>query len=841
MWPPTEIQFMTNISQDELKAARKRRDKTTGAAVRSALGQRPTIKLDTTSAPAGPAGSMWSSDKVVIPHFELPARNIAGHPKFKYPTGTNRPHAIFRIPAHVSLADVNEWKPKTELSQENKWEYDRRNFPVPELLENSDEFQEIRPSLQYEEIASRPRMGASSLSIKLVDQLMQGDGQDMALFGRWRLHKDAPISFVKDTIEQELRGPGANSLHGFLKRMPVASHPLVRHHHERIVKEMQEDGDQLSPPMMEGTNASQRYALRTKTRVTFNMNEEGTFQSTGFHQRTGSTGSTVESSEGSNSATDFEQKNALHDSGIHGLQSTPSAREASDGASPVPQETQDSSNLGLQSAQPPQEISNGLGQVTQADKVVLANHVLLPLNPDPALDYEGINNDKIEPYRRFQQPKMHRLYIRDFCNNVDHLGRVYPPYISPRSRQGPQQGTAHTSTTQQEQPTQQDGVSRREQHIRSESHTQQTQVNHPEQQAQPNRGGLGGYAMERQRRDRPAYVRRTSEQQTRFEQQALHQGVASREQTELQENLHDLVPREHSVLQEHIDDVAPREHFGTQEDLDNVVTTHEHFEPQEHLDDATSHDHFEPDEHLDDAASRGQSEQQEPLDVFASLNQDAPPILQAQFRQHQHSGQQSTSATTRQSKRVSFDISKNLSRIIPRRADSRVILVAPEDAESAMMSNDEEDTVVDAEPLKFAKTNSAHFGSLSSQGMLNKQTLNDASGSANHKPLRPILKRSSSSALESHSSSVASVAANVSTGVNTSFDTTPNHATPGTTASSGDDREIKSPARAEYIGRKLAEHLKHAHVTDAEDEDDFKAAKDRDDLEAELLTAGILL
>jgi hypothetical protein len=317
--------------------------------------------------------------------------------------------------------------------------------------------------------------------------------------------------------------------------------------------------------------------------------------------------------------------------------------------------------------------------------------------------------------------------------------------------------------------------------------------------------------MERQRRDRPAYVRRTSEQQTRFEQQALHQGVASREQTEHQEN------------------------------LDNVVTAHQHFESQEHLDDATSSEHFKPDEHLDDAASRGQSQQQEPLDVFASLNHDAPPIFQAQFRQHQHPGQQSTSATTKQSKRVSFDMTKNISRIIPRRADSRVILVAPEDAESAMMSDDEEDTVVDVAPLKFQKKNSAHFGSLSSQGMLNKQTLNDASGSANHKPLRPILKRSSSSGLKSTSSSVASVAADVSTGVNTSFDTTPTHATPGTTASSGNDREIKSPARAEYIGRKLAEHLKHAHVTDTEDEDDFKDAEDKADLEEELLSAGILL
>jgi hypothetical protein len=32
----------------------------------------------------------------------------------------------------------------------------------------------------------------------LVDQLMQGDGHDMALFGRWRHHKAAPLPFIMD-------------------------------------------------------------------------------------------------------------------------------------------------------------------------------------------------------------------------------------------------------------------------------------------------------------------------------------------------------------------------------------------------------------------------------------------------------------------------------------------------------------------------------------------------------------------------------------------------------------------------------------------------------------------
>jgi hypothetical protein len=786
--------------------------------VSSALGHRQIIKPAATSVSEGPAGPMWSNGKVVIPPFEHPARNIVGHPKYKYPTGSGQNHTTFRTSVDAKLrklVNVSGWTPNNDLSQETKWDYDRNYFPTPEWLKHSDESQEINPILQYEEIASSPRMEASSLSIGLVDQLIQGDGHDMALFGRWRHHKDAPLPFIKDTIEQELRGPGAKSIYGFLERMPVVAHPLMRHYHERLEKELHEHDDQmLSPIMMEGMNASQRYTLRTKIPVTFNMNEEGTFQSTGFHQRTCSTGSTVESSESSNIGTNFEQKIAFHDSGIPGLPSTQSAQESSNEADPVPQENQDSSIHGPQSAQSSQETSDGAGQVTQADKVILANDDLFPLNPDPALDYEGINNDTIEPYRRHQPPKMHRLYIRDFCNNVDHLGRVYPPYVSPRSRQNPQ-GSAHASTTQPK-----------------------------EQPAQPNRGGPGGYAMERQRRDRPTFIRRTSEQQARFEQQMVFGDVASRQQTETQERRDDVVSRGGSELQEHLDDVlATRENFELQEPLDDVAPR-EQFEQQEHLDDAASHEHFEPEERLDVAASRGQSEHQEDLDVFASLRHSAPPVPRTPDKQPQYSGEQSTSATTRQSKRVSFDMSKNISRIIPRRADSQVILVAPEDAESAILSDDEEDTVVDAEPLKFEKTNSAHFGSLSSQGMLNKQTLNDASGNANLKPLRPILKRSSSSALESNASSVAtlaSVAGNVSTGVNTSFETTPNHATPGTTASSGDDREIKSPARAEHLGRKLAEHLKHAHVTDAEDEDDFEDAEDQNDREDELLAAGILL
>jgi hypothetical protein len=48
-------------------------------------------------------------------------------------------------------------------------------------------------------------------------------------------------------------------------------------------------------------------------------------------------------------------------------------------------------------------------------------------------------------------------------------------------------------------------------------------------------------------------------------------------------------------------------------------------------------------------------------------------------------------------------------------------------------------------------------------------------------------------------------------------------------------RKTRSPARAEYLGRKLAEHLKHAHVTDAEDENGFEDAEDKADLEDELL------
>jgi hypothetical protein len=50
----------------------------------------------------------------------------------------------------------------------------------------------------------------------------------------------------------------------------------------------------------------------------------------------------------------------------------------------------------------------GAGGVEQRS-CVLANDDLLLLKADPALDYEGINNDTIEPYRRYQPPKMHLM------------------------------------------------------------------------------------------------------------------------------------------------------------------------------------------------------------------------------------------------------------------------------------------------------------------------------------------------------------------------------------------------------------------------------------------------
>ena len=134
--------------------------------------------------------------------------------------------------------------------------------------------------------------------------------------------------------------------------------------------------------------------------------------------------------------------------------------------------------------------------------------------------------------------------------------------------------------------------------------------------------------------------------------------------------------------------------------------------------------------------------------------------------------------------------------------------VAPEDAENAMFSDDE-DTAVDIQeaPNNNAATNASQSGSLSSKGLLNGKSLTNASPGT-HRTMqmpRSIPKTSSSYAAASTSSSAVSAAAK---DLNTSTELTPTHATPGTTASFGHDYQISAPACARSVTRRLDERLK---------------------------------
>ena len=141
-----------------------------------------------------------------------------------------------------------------------------------------------------------------------------------------------------------------------------------------------------------------------------------------------------------------------------------------------------------------------------------------------------------------------------------------------------------------------------------------------------------------------------------------------------------------------------------------------------------------------------------------------------------------------QKKHVRLDESKNVSRIIP----CPVTIVAPEDAENAMFS-DEEDTVVDTQ-----------------EAPNNNAATNTSPGSHRTMPMpRSILKTSSSYAAASTSSSNASAAAK---DLNTSTELTPSHATPETTASSTHEYQVKSSVLARSMTRKLDERLKQIEI-----------------------------
>jgi hypothetical protein len=630
----------------------------------------------------GPAGSVWSSERVVHPSpLERPASEIItpGLRQLK-PTpprsnATNkieafnttevyRSHAIFRDPSYADVAHVNSWDSRDNLSKDVDC-FDHKYNPSLHQNDTFDQFNKITTSYS-ETIKDYSTMGRSRRSLENIDQMMQGDGDDMVLFGRWRHHKDAPLSFVKDMIEQELRGPGACSLYG-PGGLKTSDHPLVCHYNERLRRlHAEEEIDlqtsttsALSPVLMHGRNASQRSLLRLSTPVTFNMSKDGTFQTTGFHQRSASDGSTVESMSPTGSfglETHNAQKDARRDSGIHCVQSDTSLHNA-------PNKTGDTS---------------------------LGNYeVLRCYTPDPALDCKALNEGTAPRYRRRQVPMVTPYYVENFCGGiittVENLTSASNTQPVPRIR-----------VSQEQRPHAQ----RVESFVHSRTPYQQAP------QAQFNRNG-----------GREPWV------------QTDHNKQQNPSKRYKQEQYHD---------------------YTTHHQRRALPTCHT---------------------------------QRQPYLMLAPRNE---------------------ALKMEQPKRVSCDITNNTNFAIPALQRREVTLVAPEDAEDAMFS-DEEDTIIALREVP--EISNASSPQPISRSALDKQRTNDASQSANHTTPSSDTKKGDVTAV-SNSSSVASAAANETAGLDASTEFTPYHATPGTTASSGDERQIKSPARAASIARKLNEHLK---------------------------------
>jgi hypothetical protein len=733
--------------QNELQAARSTHDATTDTTTTSALGHRQPIQGENiaphaASTAANPAGSIWSNKNVVIPSSP-PDRNVITpglrqlKPTPPHPSETDPYHSIFRDSAHNEFADVNSWEPRDNLPEFDKDLHDLAYRPKAEWLEDADKYQEIFTSYM-ENVPTYDEIPRSNFSLDKVDQLMHGDGADMVLFGRWRHHRDAPLSFVRRMIEEELRGAGANSLYG-PGGLDISDHPLVCYYNDRVRKLQQAaeendtvvDAEPLSPIMMQGSSAAQRLSLRMKTPITFGMSKEGAFLATGFHKRTGSMGSTVESSssyEGSLMSTSEE----LADMSTYESSDIDADDVQEDDLSDDPRHDSSIYGSGYSAS------SYSLGNIVRTGHSSLGNYeILRHYSPDPKLDYDGANNGTAEPYGRRQRATVSADYIRDHCGGADHFGRVYFSASAPVSGQHARDTTRAGTSCQRGYPMQRSGKSGWGRSGRGVRYAQRAQPGHPEQ--------------------------------------------------------------------------------------------HTHDDGQEY------EEIFERLEYLQQLNHSERLEQQ----------QKAQPIPQAHTKRLQCSGHQSASAATKQSKHVSFDMSKNQSFRIPARSDHRVTLVAPDNAENAMWSDDDDNIIGSKEAPNIRKTSPAQSMSLLSQAFMQQKALDRASertSLSTNNALRPILRSSSSSALESDSSSLDSAAAGETAGLNASTELTPSHATPGTPASSGGVREIMSPARVGSLARRIFQRLKHETVFREEDEEDSldDSADDfKDDFEDESFSASI--
>jgi hypothetical protein len=363
------------FSQDDLASSRERHSHATRSPVFSVdghchqMGSEATNPAKQTKS-AGAAGSIWSNEPVAL----LPAQ--------KSQVITPCLRQFMPTPPHAATF----------------------NAESADLLDHEPE--DASPKLQ------------KSSSVAAVDAMMKGDGDGMISFGRWRHHKDAPLSLVKDMIERDLRDPGPCALYG-PGGLDVIDHPLVSYYNSRLKKAQQgEDYDASSAPKLYPITASHvrlqcplLQSPQAPTAITFYMDQNGMFTATGFDIRTASMSSTIASGSPADDASNSssEQEDGRRDSGAGEFLTAPRPQF----------KRVDNRNPG---------------------------QVMRPFSPDPGLNILGINNKTIPPYTRNLIGYTSEKYRIDFCGAAPASGPA-PPCAPDVTRQSP---TARMDTPQLE-------------------------------------------------------------------------------------------------------------------------------------------------------------------------------------------------------------------------------------------------------------------------------------------------------------------------------------------------------------------------------------------------------
>jgi hypothetical protein len=366
------------FSQDDLAYSRERHSNVTRSPVFSVddhchqTGAEAANQAEQTGS-AGAAGSIWSNEPVAL----LPAQVVSVAQVIKPCLRQFTP-----TPPHAATIDV----------------------------ESAD-------VLDHESDDASPKLQKSS-SVAAVDAMMKGDGDGMISFGRWRHHKDAPLSLVKDMIERDLRDPGPCALYG-PGGLDVIDHPLVSYYNSRLKKAQQSRnyGASSAPKLYPITASHVRLQCpllqtpQVPTAVTFHMDQNGMFTATGFYTRTASMSSTIESGSPANDASDSagEHEDARRDSGAGEFLTVPRPQF----------KRVDHRNPG---------------------------QVMRPYTPDTGLNVLGINNGTIAPYHRNLIGYTSEKYQIDFCGAAPASGPA-GPCAPDMSRQPP---TARTDTPQLE-------------------------------------------------------------------------------------------------------------------------------------------------------------------------------------------------------------------------------------------------------------------------------------------------------------------------------------------------------------------------------------------------------